>query len=243
MSSSFSLVSEEHPQFVRVLPIGTLSMSIKSSPSSEGILTVSGGLSEGLGLSLSALRRATSIFGICTQYVIGYQGWADVGVLLRTPRELESSQHCKMRSPLSSVHVSKSQPCLAAQYRSMFGLEYRSMSDGRCRSIEDECLRSTVIVVPCAVFAAESPIPPDRSMHISSYIDVLDDHQHVEASQRGLQFRDEVDKGPVEATSIDRPDTIKRHQQTGIDQHYHFSIDRHWAHIRAEGVRCVWKSF
>ncbi|KAF3564512.1 hypothetical protein DY000_02017216 [Brassica cretica] len=59
------------------------------------------------------------------------------------------------------------------------------------------------IVVPCVVFEAESPIPPDRSMHISSYIEVLDDHQHVEASQRGMRFRDEVDKGPAEATSID----------------------------------------
>ncbi|KAF2581738.1 hypothetical protein F2Q70_00011454 [Brassica cretica] len=27
----------------------------------------------------------------------------------------------------------------------MFGLKYRSMSDGRCRSIGDECLRSTVM--------------------------------------------------------------------------------------------------
>ncbi|KAF3487761.1 hypothetical protein F2Q69_00053056 [Brassica cretica] len=27
----------------------------------------------------------------------------------------------------------------------MSGMEYRSMSDGRCRSMEDECLRSTVV--------------------------------------------------------------------------------------------------
>ncbi|KAF3497115.1 hypothetical protein DY000_02052652 [Brassica cretica] len=59
------------------------------------------------------------------------------------------------------------------------------------------------IVVPCVVFEAESPIPPDRSMQISSYIEVLNDHQHVEDSQRGLRFRDEVDKGPAEAASID----------------------------------------
>ena len=59
------------------------------------------------------------------------------------------------------------------------------------------------IVVPCAVFEAESPIPPDRSMQFSSYIEVLDDHQHVEASQRGLRFRDEVDKGPAEPASVD----------------------------------------
>ncbi|KAF3533832.1 hypothetical protein DY000_02041264 [Brassica cretica] len=58
-------------------------------------------------------------------------------------------------------------------------------------------------VVPCVVLEAESPIPPDRSMQFSSHIEVLDDHQHVEASQRGLRFRDEVDKGPAEAASID----------------------------------------
>ncbi|KAF2565848.1 hypothetical protein F2Q68_00025576 [Brassica cretica] len=48
---------------------------------------------------------------------------------------------------LLSHHVqeSKSQPCLAAQYRSMFRLKYRSMSDGRCRSTGDECLRSTMV--------------------------------------------------------------------------------------------------
>ncbi|KAF2576728.1 hypothetical protein F2Q70_00002774 [Brassica cretica] len=59
------------------------------------------------------------------------------------------------------------------------------------------------VVGPCAVFEAESPIPPDRSMQFSSYNEVLDDHQHVEASQRVLRFRDEVDKGPAEAASID----------------------------------------
>ncbi|KAF2550887.1 hypothetical protein F2Q68_00033775 [Brassica cretica] len=48
---------------------------------------------------------------------------------------------------LLSHHVqeSKSQPCLAAQYRSMFVLKYRLMSDGRCRSTGDECLRSMVV--------------------------------------------------------------------------------------------------
>uniref|UniRef100_A0A0D3D5S3 Uncharacterized protein n=1 Tax=Brassica oleracea var. oleracea TaxID=109376 RepID=A0A0D3D5S3_BRAOL len=59
------------------------------------------------------------------------------------------------------------------------------------------------IVVPCAVFEVEFPIPPDKGAHLSSYIEVLDDHQHVEASQTGLRFIDEVDKGPAEAASID----------------------------------------
>ena len=59
------------------------------------------------------------------------------------------------------------------------------------------------IVVPCAVVEVESPIPPDWSMQLSPYIRVLDDPLHAEASQRGLRFRDEVDKGPAEAISID----------------------------------------
>uniref|UniRef100_A0A0D3E9L3 Uncharacterized protein n=1 Tax=Brassica oleracea var. oleracea TaxID=109376 RepID=A0A0D3E9L3_BRAOL len=58
-------------------------------------------------------------------------------------------------------------------------------------------------VVPCAVFEIEFHIPPDKGVHLSSYIEVLDDHQHVETSQRGLRFRDEIDKGPAEAASID----------------------------------------
>nr|VDD27009.1 unnamed protein product [Brassica oleracea] len=58
------------------------------------------------------------------------------------------------------------------------------------------------IVVPCDVFEVESPILPDRSMQFSSHIEVLDDLQHVEASQRGFRFRDEVDKDPVEATLV-----------------------------------------
>ncbi|KAF3547135.1 hypothetical protein DY000_02006467 [Brassica cretica] len=44
------------------------------------------------------------------------------------------------------VQESKFQPCLAAQYRSMFGLKYRSLSDGRCWSAEDECFRSMVVI-------------------------------------------------------------------------------------------------
>ncbi|KAF2561345.1 hypothetical protein F2Q70_00015746 [Brassica cretica] len=59
------------------------------------------------------------------------------------------------------------------------------------------------IVVPCAVFEAESPIPPDRSVHLDSYKGILDDHEHIEASQKRLRFRDEIDKDPAEATSID----------------------------------------
>uniref|UniRef100_A0A0D3CSU9 Retrotransposon gag domain-containing protein n=1 Tax=Brassica oleracea var. oleracea TaxID=109376 RepID=A0A0D3CSU9_BRAOL len=59
------------------------------------------------------------------------------------------------------------------------------------------------ILVPCAVFEVEFPIPLDKGAHLSSYVEVLDDHQHVEASHRGLRFRNEVNKGLAEATSID----------------------------------------
>uniref|UniRef100_A0A0D3CQ49 Retrotransposon gag domain-containing protein n=1 Tax=Brassica oleracea var. oleracea TaxID=109376 RepID=A0A0D3CQ49_BRAOL len=52
------------------------------------------------------------------------------------------------------------------------------------------------IVVPCAVFEAESPIPPDRSMKFSSYIEVLDLSCKADLSNRH------------------QPYTIERHQQT-----------------------------
>ncbi|KAF2551462.1 hypothetical protein F2Q68_00036194 [Brassica cretica] len=57
--------------FLKVLPIGALSTSIGSAASSECVLVVFGGLAEGLDCGLGALRRAMSIFGICTQYVRG----------------------------------------------------------------------------------------------------------------------------------------------------------------------------
>ncbi|WZZ78639.1 hypothetical protein YC2023_099211 [Brassica napus] len=83
------------------------------------------------------------------------------------------------------------------------------------------------IVVPCAVFETESPIPPDRSMQFSSYIEVLDDRQHVEASQRGLRFQDEVDKGPAEPVSIDtdRIPSIDTNKPASIDTTTSPSID------------------
>ncbi|KAF3592738.1 hypothetical protein DY000_02021634 [Brassica cretica] len=93
------------------------------------------------------------------------------------------------------------------------------------------------IVVPCAVFEVEFPIPPDKGAHLSSYIKVLDNHQHVEASQRRLGFKDEVDKGPAEATSIDtdriasndtnKPESIDTFTSTSIDTFTSTWIDTH----------------
>ncbi|KAF3536090.1 hypothetical protein F2Q69_00019820 [Brassica cretica] len=68
-------------------------------------------------------------------------------------------------------------------------------------------------VVPCAVVKVEFPIPPDKGVHHNSYNEVLDDHQQVGASQRGLRFKDKVDKGPTEATSVD-PDRIPSNDTT-----------------------------
>ncbi|KAF3581410.1 hypothetical protein DY000_02031162 [Brassica cretica] len=70
------------------------------------------------------------------------------------------------------------------------------------------------IVVPCA--EVEFPIPPDIKM------------KSIRAQQKKHRHR---------------PNTIERHQQTNINRRHYFSIDRHWTRIRAEGVRCVWKSF
>ena len=58
-------------------------------------------------------------------------------------------------------------------------------------------------MVSCAVVEVEFPIPPDRSMQLSPYNGALDDPLHAEASQRRLQFRDEVDMCPEKAASID----------------------------------------
>ena len=58
------------------------------------------------------------------------------------------------------------------------------------------------IVVPCAVFEVKYPIPPDRSVHLGSYNGIFDDHMYAVASQRGLRFRGEIDKGPTEAALI-----------------------------------------
>ncbi|KAF3498949.1 hypothetical protein DY000_02053288 [Brassica cretica] len=82
-------------------------------------------------------------------------------------------------------------------------------------------------VVPCAVVEVEFPIPPDRSMQLSPYIGVLDDPLHAEASQRGLRFRDEVDKGPAEAASIDtdRIPSIDTTTSPSIDTTTSSSID------------------
>ena len=76
------------------------------------------------------------------------------------------------------------------------------------------------IVVPCDVFEAESPIPPDKSIQLSSYSGVFDDHICVEASRRrGLRFRGEVDNGPTKAVLIDtnKPSSIDITTSPSID--------------------------
>ncbi|KAF2611681.1 hypothetical protein F2Q70_00013177 [Brassica cretica] len=85
------------------------------------------------------------------------------------------------------------------------------------------------IMVPCDVSQVEWPIQPDRSMQLGSYSGLFDDHQHATASQRGLRLRDEVDKGPAKATSIDigrissndnkKPASIDTFTPTSIDIH------------------------
>uniref|UniRef100_M4FAS8 Uncharacterized protein n=1 Tax=Brassica campestris TaxID=3711 RepID=M4FAS8_BRACM len=83
------------------------------------------------------------------------------------------------------------------------------------------------IMVPCEVFEAESPIPPDKSMELSSYGGVFDDNKYVEASQRGLRFRDEVDNCPAEVPSsdINRAKSIITIITSSIDTGHIPSID------------------
>ncbi|WZY77950.1 hypothetical protein YC2023_024334 [Brassica napus] len=82
-------------------------------------------------------------------------------------------------------------------------------------------------VVPYEVFEAESPIPPDKSMELSFYVGVFDDNKYVEASQRGLRFRDEVDNCQVEVPSsdINRTKSIDTIISSSIDTGQIPSID------------------
>ncbi|WZZ16204.1 hypothetical protein YC2023_109293 [Brassica napus] len=83
------------------------------------------------------------------------------------------------------------------------------------------------IMVPCAVFEVESPIPPDKGVYLSSYIEVLNDQHHVEAYQRGLRFRNEVDEVPAEAPSSDisKSELIDTNTSSSIDTDQIPSID------------------
>ncbi|KAF2559280.1 hypothetical protein F2Q68_00016178 [Brassica cretica] len=82
-------------------------------------------------------------------------------------------------------------------------------------------------MVPCAVFEVKSPIPPDKGVYLSSYIEVLNDQHHVEASQRGLRFRDKIDEGPAEAPSSDisKSELIDTNTSLSIDTDQIPSID------------------
>ncbi|KAF3557948.1 hypothetical protein F2Q69_00012364 [Brassica cretica] len=137
--------------------------------SSEGVLTGSGGCSEGLGLGMSALSRATSIFGIFNRIFATLEDAVDsIGVVDRysgtsvdrswlvyvdrcsvPPEHLfydllhyvddppgHAGLHC------CPEQVSKAQPLLAVQYRSISEMECRSMSGEGYRSMECLCCRS-----------------------------------------------------------------------------------------------------
>lgn len=49
----------------------------------------------------------------------------------------------------------------------------------------------------CAIYEVEFPAPPDRSMHLGSYIGVFDD------PPKGLRYKSDVDRGPSVPVSID----------------------------------------
>uniref|UniRef100_A0A0D3D4E4 Uncharacterized protein n=1 Tax=Brassica oleracea var. oleracea TaxID=109376 RepID=A0A0D3D4E4_BRAOL len=105
-------------------------------------------------------------------------------------------------------HVAEVMPALLKSGQSTSREEaVEEMKD--CRSMKHHWYRSIVIPENSpSLFRdqfrpkIEFPIPPDKGAHLSSYVEVLDDHQHVETSQRGLRYRDEVDKGPTETSSI-----------------------------------------
>ena len=122
------------------------------------------------------------------------------------------------------MHMSKtSHPAVPKYQRPPIWTEEADGFHKRVKRIYDP----VKLMVPFAVFEAESPIPPDKGVYLSSYIEVLDDQQHVEASKKGLRFIDEVDKGPTEAPSSDisNPKSIDCTTSSSIDTYQIPSID------------------
>lgn len=98
------------------------------------------------------------------------------------------------------MHNSKaSHPALHEHLRPSIRAEEAAGFHKRVKMIRDPLK----IVVPCTVFEAEFPIPPDRSVHLGSYNGVFYDHMYALASHGGLRFGGEIDKGPIEVASID----------------------------------------
>ncbi|KAF3531557.1 hypothetical protein DY000_02039758 [Brassica cretica] len=147
---------------------------------------------------LRTSKRSFELAFQCHQFEVNHHPVADVRPVL-----LKSGQ-----SSLRGEAVEEMKDCrsmLQHWCRSKVMPEYGDHLSGqtrfykRVKRIHDH----VKIVVPCAVFEAESPIPPNRSVHLDSYNGILDDHQHIEASHRRLRFRDEIDKDPAEAILID----------------------------------------
>ncbi|KAF3591554.1 hypothetical protein DY000_02022330 [Brassica cretica] len=106
-------------------------------------------------------------------YIIDRHPWLDElpGYIV----ELEQVE--EMMSTFKASH-----PAVHGHQRPPICVEEGARFHKRLKKIHDP----VKIVVPCVVFEVEFPIPPDTGAHLSSYVQVLDDHQQVEASQRGL---------------------------------------------------------
>ncbi|KAF2599903.1 hypothetical protein F2Q68_00010579 [Brassica cretica] len=119
------------------------------------------------------------------------------------PQPLLDEPHCfivEMEPIEERMHESEASHNVDSKHlRSLIYAEKAAGLHKRVKRIHDH----VKIVIPCAVVEVEFPIPPNRCMQLSPYIGVLDDPLHAEAYQRGLRFRDKVDKGPAEAASID----------------------------------------
>ncbi|KAF3555782.1 hypothetical protein F2Q69_00015698 [Brassica cretica] len=87
--------------------------------------------------------------------------------------------------------VHKSETSRNDDYKHLRPLTCAEEADGlhkRVKRIHDP----VKIVVPCAVVEVEFPIPPDKGEHLSSYVEVLDDHQHIDTTTSSL-----IDTGRV----------------------------------------------
>ncbi|KAF3591552.1 hypothetical protein DY000_02022332 [Brassica cretica] len=129
---------------------------------------------------------------------------------LGTSLKLEPVEEKEYKSEASHLAVTK-------HLRSPVCAEVAAGFHKRVKRIHDPMK----FVVPCAVFEADFPDPPDKSMHLGSYNGVFDDHMYAVASQRGLRFRGDFDKGPTEAVSndINKPASIDTTSSSSIDIH------------------------
>ncbi|KAF3485186.1 hypothetical protein F2Q69_00053756 [Brassica cretica] len=119
-------------------------------------------------------RQPPYIIDQLPPYIIDRHPWLDElpGYIVELEQVEEMMSTFKASHPAVHGHQ---RPPICAQEGARFHKRVKKIHD------------PVKIVVPCVVFEVEFPIPPDTGVHLSSYVEVLDDHQ----------------QGPTETASID----------------------------------------